>query len=486
MRRQRAMVLITSLVVVLISAALVGASLSLSAAHNNLTWRYVESESALLLAEAGINDEFALINRSRLDGGEFESSAPDEDGRGRIGTVADVNGQFEVKTTAFGSETLPWTGSGRFWITSTGTVRGVRRTIRVTGGTQSVFDMYASFAVNSANADNNVFTLNGTDVTIDGVIGTNGDVQGSISPSRLRFTQAINANTANYSSQFRVSSYPGANIVNWNFRVDFPTVTEIARHSFPGQSDVWAYLRTTNDNSRIRTFTESGASLTADGTEVAQIIPVDLNPWVTGYTGGNLSGPQKDFGAWAYARPGPGTDGKRALIFPPGDYVFPRIDLVANPNCVIIIDNGGLTEPFSTSRPQVRFWIPPASSGNNQGDLIAVETRFSAPDDVQKFRLYYARGGALQLTAIRADGAFVTQGGVYATESGGTRIQFDSPAHARLFFLGSLISDRVGFSGNFSSASELGSARLIFPADPMGDDSDFMTGAGFVGGYTEL
>lgn len=126
-----------------VGSALVVGALTTAGAHYDLSVSRANSEAALLIAEAALNDEMAAIaSRSTSGTASTWVTAPTlisgQPYRGRKGAVDGAVGDFWVyaSTTPYG--TTAWTGTGPVYLNSTARVGGAIRKasleVKITGG----------------------------------------------------------------------------------------------------------------------------------------------------------------------------------------------------------------------------------------------------------------------------------------------------------------------------------------------------------------
>ncbi len=141
---QKGSVLPAVLIMSAVGSALVVGSLTTAGSHYSLSVSRANSEAALLVAEAGLNDELALIATKTGTGtaSTWVTTPTKLSGQpyaGRKGTVAGANGDFWVyaSTTPYG--TTPWTGTGPVYLNSTavvgGAVRKASMEVKIAAGT---------------------------------------------------------------------------------------------------------------------------------------------------------------------------------------------------------------------------------------------------------------------------------------------------------------------------------------------------------------
>ena len=515
--RQRGVALITALMVTTVLSMLIGASLWVSVTHYGLNFAQARSESALLLAEGGINDELAYIAAnvgntdvttisSRYDytnpGVETlqypgENHAP----YGRKGSLSGTtNESYWVCTSAndwsktAGTTPTPWDGkSGSFYVTSTAYVKGSWRRVSIGANGLSIFSLYAIFGLATYSNSSNAIGLSSANVDIVGTAGTNGQV--SNSSSTFLASNIINANTAaNSSGQFSSSNLKtGGTLYTQGARVTYPTTVNVLKRlkglTTLTDAQAWANLKANNSNSTgVYTYKAGATSSTISTANCSSAGTVSST-----FNNNTGSGNPK-IGAWSIARAKPGTSNKiSTLIFEPGDYYFEKFVLDYNAATEFVIDPLALASGGTPG--QVRFWIYDPSNGT-QNDIVSlpiVATSTSGTPDPTLFRLYYGKDGKTftfarpsNVTDINGNavtGDFNVYGGVYAVtkvpgdSNTGTGIGFSgltSAAAGRIALKGSLLADKISFQGY---------CQITYVAT--GNINDVALGAGFTGGYSD-
>lgn len=260
--------LLVALVLSIVLSSIIGASLLFASNHHNLAYGNVRSEAALLLAEAGINDElqyFAknlgnpnpalMTSQPVIANGETEVYPGD--GHviwGRKGSVDGYPGSyFWVYCT--GSDGNAWNGSYAtlpITIHASAKVNGNWRRVRAQANTISIFSLHAIFALAAYTNSSNAIGLSSATVTVEGVGGTNGTI--SNSSSTLVVSNALNANTTVVTSgQFTVSNVAGGGLVYTQpTPVIYQPVASVLKtmKNRTGDSDaqVWTWLAANSSN----------------------------------------------------------------------------------------------------------------------------------------------------------------------------------------------------------------------------------------------
>lgn len=225
-RRERGHVLIGTLFLILVASILLIGVGSLSVAHQQRALVDSRYATALHLAEAGVNYELRKITANA-------SNADQSPGV----TYSFGEGTFRVYCAdrdASNNASTPFTGGSKAYVYATGTVGGIARTVRVAARRGSSAAEYAIFAVNAG-------TFNGSAMSVNGNIGTNGTYSFSGSPG-VTGTVSFNGPGSGWAG-----SPPSGYTVNYNpDPVVWPTVNELANQAFPSGGLTW--LATNNDN----------------------------------------------------------------------------------------------------------------------------------------------------------------------------------------------------------------------------------------------
>ncbi len=320
-RAKKGVALITALIFTLIISSLIGASLLYAQSHYSLAYANARSESALLLAEGGVNDEIQYIAThlnstviadlsSQPSAASGETEIYPGDGTVIKGRKGSVTGQptkyFWVFSSNDEAGTTGWDGrQATFWITSAAKVEGSWRRVKVQVQAISIFSLNAIMALASYPNNSNAISLSAATVNVEGTGGTNGTV--SNSSSTLILSDAINANTADVSTgQFTSANLAsGGTIVTRTTPIVYPSVATVLKRIKGRASDTdaaaWTWLGTSANNSNntgIYTYRDHPTSATINTTN-CQSINLGLT------TLGNSRGGTLE--AWASAGYRPGT-----------------------------------------------------------------------------------------------------------------------------------------------------------------------------------
>ncbi len=488
---QRGSVLVGSVAIAAIAAMSLGVALVLNSSYNRSTYVKSDSEAALLLAEAGINEELNRISTNITAGGLIAASAPStltsEPYPGRKGTVEGTEGTYWVYGSSDPDGTIPWDGSSDFYITSNAVVNNSWRRARIGGPNanpfQSPFGTFALFGLDSASSSNrpNIGLTGNAEVQVIGGAGTNGRMQGG--SGTITYTSAVNYNAGAYASSPH-EQFVGGNVSERNDKLVLPTVVDVIKQTIPAASrmtdqQAWAHLKANNDNvggaKMWKTGLSAGATLSPSNVVSAR--------WpATGGGAYNMDNLTPDgLARWNNRNLAPGSSTKRTLIFQPGDYYFEEIGLRDNVDTEIIIDTAGLTVVGGNpSRRPVRFFV--AGTGS---DKIEIQVKQTDPSDSPGLRIYYGKpGGMLSLyypASAPSGSEWVTSLIVYAVTApeasgNGTEIDVNGDDSGWLTIKGSLIADRVGFKKR---------CKIIGTGENMTRALDPISGVGFAGGYND-
>lgn len=467
-----------SLVLTLVGSLLVGASLTYTNAHKRNAQARVDSEAALLLAEAGITNEIQRINSLYGHSPANAASRPTTESgapfKGRTGTADGVPGTFWVYASTTPQGNTPWPGHGPLYITANAIVNGAHRTATI-GGSNMGVSLFADFALfgnsPSTSGGSVAFGMTGSNnvVNIEGAVGTNGGVRGS--SYTMNYTMAVNYMKTNG----RLGSFTGADAYSTDQAMVLPTVAEVGQTLFGYGSGTTlsTYLATNNHNeTRIRQW--------ASGARTGEMVsPSNTTAANLGRVTSLINKQGNRLGLWEGLNLRPGTTSTRTLILPPGDYFFDSADLRWNADTELLVDNAGLSVGGNPNRQQVRIWI----LGSGSSDQIQIPIKVTDPADASTFRLYYGKAGA-RLTLERQSsmsGVLEITGCVYAvnkkvTATTGDMTQVDlfgDPSQARLMVIkGSVMADQVTFNG-YVDIIHPGTA-ILSPWDPL-------SGVGFSG-----
>lgn len=474
-RTERGAAMMAVVALTLFASMILGAVLLNARNQYTLTWARTNSESALLLAEGAINDEISYINIHMYDANantrsSQNTTANGEPYKGRKGSISGVNGQFWVFTSADAAGTTAWDGnSSTLYITANARVNGAWRQVQIGGPNMysSIFTNYGVFGVNNNNGTNTTnVTLNGAaNLIVNGTVGTNGGV--SCGTGQMHFEHATNCNTGgnNQPKFVATGTCAGKPVVTQPVDRPFPSCTEMLKKSC---NKTWSELASSNDNSKIRTFNSSNPTLTAGGTKTC------------GFTGSTLNSSKM-----SGCNKSPDTK-KTAMIFPPGDYYFSKVELDYLSTHEIILDDEGATCGGNPDEKPIRFWLRDTNWWTNwDGDYISMPMRSSkeintGTCDPKNFRIFYSNDSSngFRFDVTGRNAPMNVYGAVYAVSDPGMsrcRATFVGDSNSNECVLnGGLIADRVSVYGN---------CRVNFPGNNLGNKNDPPSGVQYTGGY---
>jgi hypothetical protein len=351
------MALVLVLLGILIVSVLLSGSLLLGASHLTLSYTNSGYANALHLAEAGVNWELWKISHDPLaaDNTPVEVTLP-----------TDSNRSFRVHVEAYpggGS----WDALGPFWVTSTGTVDGVPRTVKVVARGYGLSGLYALFGIDSLTVGGNA--------TIVGATGTNGTV--SINGSPTLDGNFLFCGTATGDEVFPV---PPGQVMHVPLAESFPTVNELANmrawEKYGIDTDLGVDFFDTseggvpyNDNASIVDTAGDPVNIMAYRVGPSTFVQVatDENPYLEdGITPNPLYG-------------------KKVIVLGPGDYYFESFDVQGHSG-IKIDDSEGI----------VNIWLGPAG-GSGSSDMINGSCLFFTSQDPSHCNIYQGSKRALSL-----------------------------------------------------------------------------------------
>jgi len=494
-RRQSGAALITALMVSVATAMLLGASLTVALTNPKLGHRQADSQSAIELANAGINSELQFIalntgnanilNRSSqpniVSGLAATLLGSSTSVLGRQGTVTGyTGGNFYVYSSNNASGTIPWDGiTSPFYVTSTANVGKCWHQVQIQAQSTSLFNVYGIFATGSyTNAPTAVTVAASASVNLTGSAGSNGTCSKG-SGCSFQCPNAINSNCGAHSSgQFDSTCVKsGGSICSVQAPLIYPKTSDCVRTCFgcsSSTSDSSAWNTCSNNcngnTSGCYHYKSNANSATINTSNCTQL---GSNIWWWSWLGG--VGNQLNGSCWSNCNNKPGTNGKvQTLIFEPGDYYFTSVQLAYDATNEMIIDPCAYASGGTPG--QVRFWVydPSSSTDGNPSDYVqcpitnTCASGTTTPDPGQ-FRLYYGKDGCT-CTFTRPSGCKDYNGntvsgdfnyycGIYActkqctdtSSSVGTCIGFcgtSSSSTGCANLCGSMLCDKLNFQGN--------------------------------------
>jgi len=417
-RREAGIALVTALMISLITATLLAASLCVSMTSNRLGWNQARSEAALQVADAGVNWELqyiaqnagqitvSLLSSQPLAGVGVTIKYPGESFaiKGTNGTVPGYsNGQFWVYASNDSAGTTAWDGvTSPFYITSSGYVNGAWNRVQITSQASSVFNIYGSGALGSySNSPSTVNISSGGSVVVTGPATVNGTVTTGTGSSFTAPT-AINSNTCTYSSgQFTSSNVAsGGSLCSKQAPVVYPTCASLLRkcsgNSSYTDSQAWTWRSNNCSNSscvyHYKSTANSSTISTSNCTKLTGGCGTTLNNacWNNANTKPGTYNSSGYYWLWFWEPP---TYAVQTLIFEPGDYYFTSMQLAYNCSCEMIIDPQA--QASGGTPGQVRFWVndPGSSPTSDSISLPMTNTCASGQTtpDCGLFRIYYGK-----------------------------------------------------------------------------------------------
>jgi len=434
-RREAGIALVTALMISLVTATLLAASLCVSMTSNELGWNQARAEAALQIADAGINWELqyiaentgqssiTLLSSQPIAGLGVTIKFPGESFaiKGTNGTVPGYsNGQFWVYASNDSAGLTAWDGvTSPFYITSSGLVNGAWNRVQITSQASSVFNIYGSGALGSySNSPTTITVASGGSVVASGPAAVNGTVSTGNGGSFTAPT-AINSNTCTYSSgQFTSSNVAsGGSLCSKQAPVVYPTCASLIRKtcSQPNYTDAqaWSWRSSNcNNSSGVYTYTNYASSSTISTHNCQRVsggCGTTLNNacWNNANTCPGTYNSSGYYWGWYWENP---TYAVQTLIFEPGDYYFTSVQLAYDCTCQMIIDPQA--QASGGTAGQVRFWVyDPGSSPTSDSCSLPIDctcsngsvfscagtaqqnstTTNSSNCDCGQFRIYYGK-----------------------------------------------------------------------------------------------
>ncbi len=205
--RNRGFALITVIMFIAITSTLLAGIGTFAVSHNSRAHSDADWQSAMDIAEAGVNTELSKISRNFLTADITPTTYSFNGGTYRV---------WVTQRNSDGTETTPWTAPNDMFIYSTGSFDGVSRTVKVSVKGNIVDNTFALYGVGGANLTGNV--------DIVGNVGTNGTVAVS-GTSNISGSIELNGTAANISGGTGLPIRNPAPLI-------WPTVDEIANDTF--------------------------------------------------------------------------------------------------------------------------------------------------------------------------------------------------------------------------------------------------------------
>ncbi len=409
-RREGGIALVTALMISLATAMVLGASLAVVLTSNSLGWSQVRSETALQLADAGVNSELQYLSQNVAQVNiTLKSSQPvaavgvtlkypgeNYAVKGRQGTVPGFDGGvFWVYSSNDAAGTVAWDGvSTPYYITSSGYVNKTWSRIQVTCKSSSLFNLFASGSQGSYSGDTVGVVANpGAGVVINGPTTINGQVTTGTGAT-VTSPQVINANTCTYSSgQYTNTNVAsGGKLVTKKTPYVYPTCANVYKQScgHPEEDDdhAWARCKSSCNNSTgVYTYRSDANDDTIKSSNCQRA---------------TFSGNTLNNSCWNNAKTRPGTYDSnwwwwwnptvsvQTLIFEPGDYYFSSVQLAYDASCEMVVDPQAFASGGTPG--QVRFWVHDLAANHPTDDSIALPISNTCANgqavDPGMFRIY--------------------------------------------------------------------------------------------------
>jgi hypothetical protein len=219
-------ILISALAFVTITSLMVMGMVTIAVSNYAREQTEADYQTALSLAEAGVNYELRKISANPANADQRPNGASP-------GVSYNFGGGTFAVYCANKNNTTPWTAPADLYVMCTGTINGVSRSLSVSGKGYSTTPDYAMFGVASG-------IMNGTPTTVGGDVGTNGYFTFNGHPT-VSGSVDFNGPGSGWQSPPN-GTYTVQNLPN---PVAWPTVSTIASQTVAGGL---ATLATTNDN----------------------------------------------------------------------------------------------------------------------------------------------------------------------------------------------------------------------------------------------
>ncbi len=417
-QRETGAALITALLVSIATALLLAASLAVAMSSNKLGWKQVDAQSALQLADAGVNSELQYIALNVSASTLLKSSQPSvysgvtailqatgQIVKGRPGTVTGyTGGNYYVYSSNNATGTTAWDGiTSPYYITSSACVNGVWETVQIQASSSSVFNVGGLISTGGDPCSPTSITVApSANVTMTGSAACNGKISKGTGCT-FKSPCAINANSDQFSdSRFDSTCVnTGGQLCSVSPPVCYPKTSDVCRKVFgcnDTDSDATAYSKCQQNScnntgvyqynnawwssdSSINTsnccqYTGIGNTLTCDDFNNANIKPGTWSNWWDNNSN---------------------TCAVQTLIFEPGDYYFTKAQIAYQANCEMVVDPCAYASGGTPG--QVRFWVCDANSNTNGNttDYCQIPIKNTCPSgqspDPGQFRIYYGKDG---------------------------------------------------------------------------------------------
>ncbi len=240
-RARRGAALASVLMFILVLSVLLSGSASYTVSHQQRAYTDASYAASMDTAEAGVNYEFRKIT--------FDPTTADQ----YPGHTYNLAGGTATIYCTNRDGSTPWTPPGNLYVISTGTVNGVRRTVKAAVKGFPFTGRYALYTMNGATQ------VNGSSATFVGDVGTNGALSFSAHPS-ITGSVYFGGSGAGWASGTSGSGYV---VVTGPKPIQWPTVDQIALDRFPNSGATapggLLYLANHNDNAKAQPAITSGA-----------------------------------------------------------------------------------------------------------------------------------------------------------------------------------------------------------------------------------
>ena len=488
--KHRGGVLVSTLMFVVITSLILAGIGTYTISHLSRASTESDYSASMNLAEAGVNYELRNVSEDILNTNRADQLHPAAGQNGPYtGTVSGVSGSFTVAVSNNPDTGKAWYAPSNMLVTSTGTINGVTRTVRIQGARRSIFDNYSFYGIDS--------TTIGGSLIADGSFGTNSPITLNGSSAEVYGPVVFNGTNGT----FNVGEATGG-VWYQPDKISWPTVSKMADilvsqklgYSVASGTGL-TWLRNNNDNSRIMQFSSTDATIT-DPTQhswVTANFVKTSGDWVISDNGNvktfsslnvttdtnpmdakGATTPRYDQPAVTYTFTNPSNSvpqgeqnvgSAQVLILPgsptstPYNYYFDEINMKGGGPVALLIDNA--TGP-------VNIWLGPSTDYGTSTDNLDDTIYFTAPGDATKFRLYDAKSGTLDI-----GGNSIFPGGIYAYNGTGVG---SINLHGGPIIDGSIIGDTMTVSGN---------PFVNYPTN-MAASSDFSLWYGFLNQWTEV
>jgi len=416
-QRETGAALITALLVSVATALLLAASLAVAMSSDKLGWKQVDAQSALQLADAGVNSELQYIALNVSSPTLLKSSQPTifsgvtailqatgQIVKGRPGTVTGyTGGNYYVYSSNDAAGTTGWDGlTSPYYITSSACVNGVWQTVQIKASSSSVFNVGGLITTGGDPCSPTSITVSsGANVTMTGSAACNGKVSKG-SGCSFKSPCAINANCGQFSdSRFdNTCVNTGGQLCSVTPPVCYPKTSDCCRKVFgcnDTDSDATAYTKCQQNSCNstgVYQYNWWANDSTINTSNCCQFQGIGTTLNNNDFNNANYKP-----GTWDnWWDSNPNTCAQQTLIFEPGDYYFSSMQMAYAANCEMVVDPCAYASGGTPG--QVRFWVCDANSDTdgNTNDYCQIPIKntcaagTSTPDPGQ-FRLYYGKDG---------------------------------------------------------------------------------------------